>query len=311
MSQQRKIERLSEVPDAFAAKVAQSQSSIFSEIVATLNQLDMDGDSIAMSAKNINLLQAIRNRLKQILESSDYAKAVASFRLEMDKQQALNNKLFQELGYSQSAATAALLSASKSTTIELLIGGALDANFYNPVIAEVETAISNGAGFAETVRSIRMVVEGGTNGTGAAVEGKLLRYSKQIAKDSFSIFDSTHNQQVTSDLGLQFYRYTGGTISDTRKFCSARNGKYFHKKEIESWATNSGDYEGNPYPRGKWDGMYRSTNSSNIFSYRGGYNCNHTLIPVPASGVPLDVLRRNVSNGNFSPTPAEKDILGI
>lgn len=311
MSQQRKIDRLSSVPDQFTSRVAIAQTDIFSEILVLLDRLERDGESIAMNAKNLGLLSELEAAIQAIVNNSDYISAVKEFSSEMETQRKLNQEYYKELGYTETPAAAALIQQTKRSTMKMLVGSALDANFYTPVLETIENAIASGSGFGETVKNLRVVVEGGTNSAGATVEGKLSRYVKQIAKDAFSIFDSKYNQQVTADLGLEFYLYSGGTISDTREFCSARNGKYFHKKEVESWPTASGSYESNPSPRGSWDGMNRQTNSSNIFSFRGGHNCNHTLIPVPASGIPVSVLQRNLDNGNWQPNQKTKDVLGV
>jgi hypothetical protein len=54
----------------------------------------------------------------------------------------------------------------------------------------------------------------------------------------------------------------------------------YHTEEIRQWATLD------------WDGKNRATTADTIFSLRGGYNCNHLLVPIATALVPEDVLTR-------------------
>lgn len=193
----------------------------------------------------------------------------------------------------------------------MLVGGAIDKEFYTPIIEVLNSGVSTGAGFSETVKSLRLFVEGGEVAGGTVVEGKLLRYVKQMASDSFALSDRTYNNNVSAELGLEFYLYSGGLIEDSRDFCKARNGRYFHEKEIEQWVAGGGTSEGNPEPNVEWQGQYRGTNSASIFSVCGGYNCKHTLMPVSTAAVPVDVLRRNLDAGNLVLNEKQREILGL
>ena len=73
------------------------------------------------------------------------------------------------------------------------------------------------------------------------------------------------------------------------------NGKIFHNKEIEEWGRKpdlwrkTGDCSGG--------GRAGGTNEVTIFSLLGGYNCLHSLIPMPVEAVPEDVIQRAKSKG--------------
>jgi hypothetical protein len=307
-----KLNRLDTVPQQFTGAVAASQKAIFIEIRILLEQFERDDDGFLItSEKNILLMSRMKQQLQKVLTRTEYFTAVKDYIGEFDKQADINQAMFAEtLGYEESAVVSALIKNAKAQAFDALLGGAIDSAFYTPVIDQINQAISTNAGFVETVKSLQLVVEGGVAG-GAEVEGKLLRYSKQIASDAFALSDRSYTNQVATELDLEFYRYTGGLIEDSREFCVARNGKYFHEREVESWVDGGGTEESNPEPNVEWQGQYRGTNSATIFSVCGGYNCKHTLMPVGTASVPVEVLKRNVVSGNFKPSPKQSEVLGI
>jgi hypothetical protein len=86
---------------------------------------------------------------------------------------------------------------------------------------------------------------------------------------------------VASDaVGAEFFLYQGRPIDTTRPFCRARAGKYWHRREIESWADE------------EWSGKTKGTTTATIFNYLGGYNCRHVLVPVRQDVVPASDLER-------------------
>ena len=87
--------------------------------------------------------------------------------------------------------------------------------------------------------------------------------------------DRAVTNTVAEQLGLNWYLYTGGLLDTTRPFCKARNGKYFRKEEVQSWAT-----------LGDWAGRMAGTDEKTIFVTAGGYNCQHAILPVSEAAVP-------------------------
>lgn len=280
MSLQEKLNRLDDVPLEFEDAVTKSQKALYNELVALMGEFEtVDGQYIA-NTSNLNRLDALMDSYKELFYESEYIDAVTDLANEFDAQAGINKDYFAEsFKYEESEILTGILRSKKKQTMELLLEGAVDAEFFNPIKATLEENITAGASFRDSMKSIRLVVEGGEI-ENKQVLGRLHRYTKQIAKDSFSIYDRSYNNQVAKELDLQFYQYLGGLIGDSRKFCKRRNGKVFHEKEIEGWA------------RLRWDGKHRSTNRKTIFTLCGGYNCNHTLIPVPNSAVPSSVIER-------------------
>ena len=58
-----------------------------------------------------------------------------------------------------------------------------------------------------------------------------------------------------------------------------------------------------------WQGKMYGTNESTIFVTAGGYNCQHSIMPVSVFAVPKADIERNIKNGNFEPSAVEQRLL--
>jgi len=183
----------------------------------------------------------------------------------------------------QSATAGAILSNAKTTVFDLLANAAVN-DSVESFKQILNTSISTGENFQQVIRNIRNNIEGTPE-----FAGRMERYAKQNAYDFYSISNAQYIRQVSEDYGFEFYEYIGVDVKNTRSFCSERNNKIFHKREIENWANI------------KWEGKQRGTNETTIFAYRGGYNCGHQIIPVATEDVPEDVLNRAIAAGFYTP----------
>lgn len=296
-----KLDRLESVPDKFIKEVERAQKSLLADINLLLGELDRDSNGfIVTSESNLQRVQALRGRLEEIFLQSDYVKAVRNLMQEFDRQNELNAEYFKELDdYNQSSVLRTMQQTSKRQSANLLLGGAIDKEFYSPIIDTIVESVNTNAPFTETVQAIKVITQGGEHAGGRVVEGRLARYAKQIAYDAMAVQDRSYGRQVADEQDYQFFQYTGGTIDDSRDFCIQRDGNVYHRNEIEEWATLS------------WDGKHRETTSGSIFVLLGGYQCKHTLMPIPLSQVPTDVLQRNLSNGNITLNDRQREVLGV
>lgn len=289
-------ERLETVPDNLNSSVIKTQRQIVNEIIDLLSQLERKGDLIVMNKKNLLLIETIADKMKSVVLGSDYVKAVRDFVGEFDTQAAVTDKYFKAAfkEYSGSDVAKEILKVSKKNAVELLLGTPMDANFLMPVKGIIEDAVSSGASWSGTVKSIREFVEGNDQ-----VDGKLLRYSKQISSDAFATSDRAYTNAISDELEIEWYFYTGGLLKDSREFCEEHNNKYYHYKEVEAWASKD------------WAGKMPNTNAQTIFITAGGFNCKHSIMPVSIFIVPKEDIERNIRNGNYKPTKFEIEELGL
>lgn len=301
-----KNKRLEQIPDEFLTAVEKSQKRIFGELLGLLDRFELTGGKIAITSANLAIVDSIIEDLKIVIYDSEYSDAVAAFAKEFDKQGKINEDYFQQAfeDFKTPEIAATIVDRTKKETVESLLGQSLDENFLKPARQLMDDLVTSGSGFKESVQAIRDFAEGNED-----ADGRLLQYSKQIAHDQFAYSDRGFTNAAADEIDAEWYFYSGGELPTTRCFCEERNGKYFHYKEVEAWGR--GEDLGQCKSGDLWQGADRNTNEQTIFIYLGGYNCMHSLQPVSIFDVPSDVVQRNISNGNYEPTPFEVEELGL
>lgn len=288
--------KLKSIPDDFIEQVGAAQREIYDRIVQLLGRLDLDGEYIAMTKKNIGIADEIRDLLPGIMDNSSYKQAVTSYISEFNSLKKIVDKyMVGEFGDSANSSFAnAVFDQIKRNAVEQLASSTVKTNFLRPIESQIDIAVQSGQSFYETVKQLREYATGGKVDAGAQYQGqklpggKLVQYSKQISYDSIAIADRAYTNAIAVKLKPDWYLYAGGELPTSRNFCIERVGKYFHRKEIESWAIL------------EWQGKPQSLTEENIFIWLGGYNCQHTLIPVTIERIPADVIERNIANGNYT-----------
>lgn len=280
-----KNERLESIPLDLQTVVQKQQREVLNNVLSKLSKLTTVNGQYKIDAQNIRIISEISDDLKKVFLNDEYLKAVRDFSKEFEIQATLNSKLIDK-GFGETATPVAseiYIQTAKRSAIEAL--QATD-QFIKPIQSLLENAVVNGATVNETMDSIRAFVEG-SNG----VDGKILKYAKQITNDSFAIADRSYTSIVSDYLSNDWFYYAGSEVENTRCFCAERVGNFYHYKEIESWANgdNLGDCN---IGGGKWAGMISGTNSATIYSYLGGYQCMHSLMPVSEAVVPDSDIER-------------------
>jgi len=100
--------------------------------------------------------------------------------------------------------------------------------------------------------------------------GQLERWSGQIARDTLSQYDGAVNDLVRKEFDLNGFKYIGSLVRDSRPQCVRWRGM----KEIPMSILPA--ELANPTNKGQIPG----TTKDNFGTYRGGYNCNHSAIPI-------------------------------
>lgn len=293
--------RLEQVPSALLSEVEKLQKKMFSDLIAILDDIDKQGGFLVASADNLKKLASLTEDIKSDLFGSDYADVVEAFVNEYDVQKTLNDEILKKEfeAFEKSSLADEVFEKSKSDAIDALLGSPLDTEFLKPLDKLLNDSISTGASWKDTVQNIRDFVEGSED-----KDGRLLQYSKTIAHDSFAISDRSYTNAVSDELESEWFFYSGGELPTTRCFCDKRHEKYFHYKEIEAWGR--GEDLGECKSGDLWQGAVPATNEKTIFIYAGGFNCQHSILPVSVFSVPSDVIQRNLDNGNY--TPSEKEL---
>jgi len=285
---QRKVDRLESIPNEFLTAMEKIQRTKFNAIVRLLDNLDYKNGFLEVSQDNILKIEFLVDEIKGILTGDEFEEAVGSLMNEMDSQKVLNFEYFSEIdpAFQVPSIANAIVRERQAATIASLLDST---NFYlsNPTREALSSSIQAGASRQELIDTLRLLVQGDDT-----IDGRLLRSTRLVVSDAFALSDATVSNLIAENLGLEWYLYAGGLIKPTgktksgnpiggsREFCAKRNGKFFHRSEVESWAKED------------WNGKMPDTTEKTIFLTRGGYNCQHSLLPVSESVVPKETVKR-------------------
>lgn len=261
--------RLESVPDELITSAQKAQAEVFKELISLLNTLDNAGGNLKLSNKNFAKIEEITAKIEEFLMTETYGSGLTDYAKQFNLQRELINKGFDNLieqSFQEKAIYQQVMRTAQADAVGLLGRGAVNKEFTIPLKELMNSGIATKMPFAEFTESLRGFI------IGIDVDGKLERHVKTIARDAFNIADRRYTKVVGDDLGFTKYRYTGGSVSDSREFCIQRAGKVFTKEEVQAWGNIP-----------QWQGRINGTNSSNIFEFAGGHNCLHQILPVDDS----------------------------
>lgn len=267
----------------FGQEVILVQKRLYNDFLSLVNQLELDsGGYIKQTAANRAILNRAEVTFNNSISTSGYQDAINRALGTINKLDAVNIAYFESIDSAFKLNRQFLTSLQNSTisTLEnLILNDGLNSQIRTPLLQILNQNVNSGGSYAGMVKQVQDYIVGGEN------EGKLLRYSKQIVHDTLFQYSRSYQASVTSDLGLVWYMYEGGLMDKSRPFCIERAGRFFHQKEIESWASL------------EWQGKMPDTTESSIFIYVAGWNCRHSLISVHQSIVPKEDIERFEESG--------------
>jgi hypothetical protein len=291
------------VPEQFATDATRVQAQTWREILPLIQSMDVDSDgNITQSNKNIERVGIIADKLNQLLAGNEYRDAVKKFFDGFDRGVQLTTEIAQKFdpNFEPTTAQKNLIKLFKKNAIDTFIGAGVNGLGLGEVIQPfIETLTSNLAARAplgETVRALELVVRGSDT-----TDGKLLGMIKRTATTAQAVADRSYAAVANETIGAQFFKYVGGEIPTTRPFCAHREGEIWHQKEIEAWGNgiNSGGL--NDIRDETWAGRIEGTDSRSIFTFVGGWNCRHYLVPIIENRVPDSVKARAEAEGYYNP----------
>ncbi len=274
---------LDKYPDEFIKVLDKIQSRYLTEILPLVERLALgDGGVVLATAENYAISNLIREKSAQILSDVGYTDALKNFAIGLNEQRILTDNLYKivlddsRLSFVEFDA---MFTNAQKTAINLVGDGAVS-NFTNTIVNTLDNSISSSTTFTELLKTVRTTITGD-----AEADGFLLRYGKQQARDSFAIANRAYTEQLNAKYEIEWYRYSGALKDTSRPFCEKHHNEIYHRKEIESWADKT------------WAGKVPTTNKTTIFTYVGGYNCNHILTAVPLRLVPKEKIKEAEEKG--------------
>ena len=299
-----KVDGLTDIPDRWVAGILNVQPKIAQRLTRLMGDLTTVDGFIEQIPRNITTLTQILEDIRVYMTSGEYSEILGELRADMIAQQATSTAYLATLGEVAPSTFASATYAARRVQLVRQLANGIDEAVVSPIFETLLTGIQTKASYSELLTSVIDNITGTPQ-----YDGRLLAYSRQLVTDTIAVTDRAFTEIVAADLGLEWYRYLGGRIDTTRCFCNERNGKFYHKKEIELWGNRQGL---GACSNGKgWDGMNRATDAQTIFAYVGGYNCQHSLLPVSVFSVPKIAIQDAIEKGYYKPDAATRKELGL
>jgi hypothetical protein len=290
-----KIKLLETVPETIVTAAEKAQRDAWRKLGPLLDEMDVDSTgNITQTEDNIRRIGLITEELNKVLAGGEYRAAVQSFLASIDEGVQLTDDIAKKIDstFEPSNVQKQLLAISKQNAINAFFGSGLRENVTQPFLEQLTANVAARAPLREAVRALQGVIEG-TDTT----DGRLLANVRTTANTAQAIADRSYAAAVNEELGIEYFQYLGGEIATTRPFCEHREGAIFHRREIEAWGDGKNSAGINDIRNGTWDGRIEGTDSKSIFTFVGGWNCRHFLVPVIAQRVPTSVKARAESEG--------------
>jgi hypothetical protein len=284
---------------SFNKGIPAAQKAMYQELAKELRRLDLTGDKIKATVKNLKVIQSIKNKLTKFILNDDYLEDVKEFVKSFNTVTKLQNEYWKgvESKFKPGPLLKEIGKQAISDTVKQLTESGIGANIGDAITDILRTNITSGGSYKALNKEL---LESLTDTQKS--DGLLTRYSKQITNDSIQQYNRQYTQQVAAGLGFEWYAYQGSDIRTTRPFCDAMTDlRYFHISEIPRLLRADGLYymkDGKKtkvpiYPKtGLPAGLIEGTNAENFLIRAGGYNCGHQIRPVPERNVPLEVRDR-------------------
>lgn len=240
---------------------------VFQEIVnfiieAILDLKFKDGN-IILDKTNIDGVQKVDEIIDAALKKTGYFTALKDRKDEFKK---LTEKNLELYNAKISANLEAFNKLAFKNFFEVFANDFINEEFRRPLRQIFMQHLVNEGSLKELQRAVMDLTK----------DGKLEGRFNQMTLDAYTIYERSQGMLLANEKGIEHFRYGGTEIDTTRDFCDARIGNIYTREEIKSWANK------------EWAGKFKGTNRTNIFSYLGGYNCRHTLVPVSDSLAKLE-----------------------
>lgn len=251
-------------------QVISAEKKLLSSIISKfIDKLDTKDGIIVNNAKNIGLIQVIDDVI-DAFNSTTNRQLLSQYISDLNKNSNTNRSFFGAFDESKGINFKAASERVNKVILDRLgikangklkKGGFID-EFANDrrIAIELKEVVTKGITGNVSLSQLKKEVKGFVQGS-AERAGKLCANYNTFIYDTYSQIDRMQTGLYAQELGLQAFRYAGGTIDSTRQFCCQRNNLIFTVDEAKKWSTISFQGKTTPY---------------NPLVDLGGFNCRHT-----------------------------------
>lgn len=273
------LDAMSEAERNLLNTIKKIEAGLFEELIQFFDTVSMTGGKLSSSPKAEMFLLSLETRIRTALTKAGYDAEVMKFTRRFGQIDENVKRLHDYMNGINITASQMdpIRRVEVANTIDKLLGAGISKDFVAPVRQALYRSVQFGTSFTDAEKLLRNYV---TSTQGA--DSRLLRYVKQVSRDSIAQYDGALQAKIAQDLGLNARRYIGSLIVDSRAQCVKWATKGIIKNEDLAeeirWAMNGGTFQVGLRMK-KCAGMNPDTTVETFDIYRGGYNCRHRSIP--------------------------------
>lgn len=264
------IDEIEKIIKATLSAVLKSVDTLSNGLTKEIERLvdkkfSIKAGSISKTTENLKEITRIKIELEKYTAAGLFTKELKVFEPAFKE---IADKILSNYSSFASVDAKVMANLIKEQSIELAKEQFIAEGVASEVIPELgnilRASVIQGQTIPQTMTAIKELID----------SGLLPNAAKRITVDGLVTFSREYVGALTKDFDSEWYLYEGPLRATSRSFCESRAGKYWRKKEVESWASLD------------WQGKKPGTTKTTIFSLVGGYTCYHILFPVPEEAVP-------------------------
>lgn len=278
--------------DGFNKSLNVIQSNVLAEVELLIKDITVKDGNIVQDVQNLQKLNKINKLLKDVVIPPEYKQRVIDFGKSFNTVSKIQDEYFTAMlgEYTAPEIIAEMKNLAISDTVSALTQQGLDVAVTNRISLIIQNNINTGSKYTDMVKQLSTFIKGDKENLGAYE-----KHVGQITTDAINTYSANYNKAVTDDLGLEWFMYVGALVGDSRDLCEELvKQKYVHESElpkiVQGYVNNIRvpiyQKTGLPY------GMIPGTNATNFQSRRGGFRCNHQLMPILEARVPKEIRDR-------------------
>lgn len=286
----------------FDKSIPGMQRVLYEEVLAELQRLDVRSGRIAVTVRNLSIVDSIKRKLNRIILTDEYKQQVREFARAYNEITKLQTEFWRTI--EPQFKPRPLLKALRNQAVDDIVNqmtNRVQVSIGDALTDILRTNITAGGSYAELAEQMRLTLLNTPGGKKGLLDSTI----KTISTTSINQFNRQYTNIVASDLGYVWFRYANTEIMTSRPFCQAmvENHRYFHISQVpellqgkylgvrmeyvdnKTGETKKVELGRNGLPAGFIEG----TNVDNFFINAGGWNCGHSINPVAEQQVPVAV----------------------
>ncbi len=279
-------QEIQSVVDDFADGLEPIQKDLFNRLQVIINQLSLDADgNIKRTSTNLRLTEKIKQEIMKVERLPEFKDHVSELDGAIDELVKIQTSYFDKhlTDFQEPKVIEAFKAQAFSQTVESLTGAGLNANVAQQAADIVSLYSTEGGSFSEMAEKLKEKMVGNKQ-----IEGSLVSYAKQIVTDTVHGIARNYTALIADNLGLEWFEYVGALVGTSRDWCIAVEEKqWIHKSELSKICRGLIDGK-----KVSLAGLMPDTNSTNVVSRCGGYNCTHQMTAIPKELVPTSIRRK-------------------